>query len=241
LFCRFTGWRSRLSRSNLVAVAVATLHLAKEINYFGPLPLHQFLRRKRRQFFRCTPSDTFWQLRSTSMSRECWHLRSKRVWLSASQGRRHFQSAISSSTQAFRAGLACSISRPQAGSSRVLAFHERRHLKRRHFHGHDVQCVSCVTCVSVMCHKNICHVSCVIGHVVIGHVSMCHVSRHHMRCHMSYGIVSCKCHVASYIICLMSVSVCHVSCVMCRIMWSYVMCHVSYVICHMPYVMCHGV
>jgi hypothetical protein len=29
------------------------------------------------------------------MSRECWHLRSKRVWLSASQGRRHFQSAIS--------------------------------------------------------------------------------------------------------------------------------------------------
>jgi hypothetical protein len=59
-FCRFTGWRSRLSRSNLVAVAVATLHLAKEINYFGPLPLHQFLRRKRRQFFRCTPSDTFW-------------------------------------------------------------------------------------------------------------------------------------------------------------------------------------
>jgi hypothetical protein len=30
-FCRFTGWRSRLSRSNLVAVAVATLHLAKEI------------------------------------------------------------------------------------------------------------------------------------------------------------------------------------------------------------------
>jgi hypothetical protein len=123
-----------------------------------------------------------------------------------------FQSAISSErTQAFRAGLVCRHFET-AGSSRVLAFHERRHLKAQAFP------------------RVICHVSCVMCQVlcVMPHASC-------VLCHMSYVM----CHVSGvmyYVAYVMR----HVSCVMCRVPYNAcVVCHMSWFMCHVSCVICH--
>jgi hypothetical protein len=134
-FCRFTGWRSRLSRSNLVAVAVATLHLAK-VNYFGPLP--SSILAPGVGNFRCAERH-FLGSSGAPACQECWHLRSREyperhflgdiLWLSgrisSKPGAPAFQSAISSErTQAFRAGLVQAF-RDRRRAVQVLAFHEQ--------------------------------------------------------------------------------------------------------------------
>jgi hypothetical protein len=127
----------------------------------------------------------FLGIRSTSMSRECWHLGqegpsdtfwSDILWLSGrisnNQERRHFQSAISSRAHAsISSRSGAGISRPQAGSSRVLAFHERRHLKAQAF----PRVICHVSCRHVRCYVSCLmpHVSCVICRMLC---VMCQVS-----------------------------------------------------------------
>jgi hypothetical protein len=225
-FCRFTGWRSRLSRSNLVAVAVATLHLAK-VNYFGPLPLHQFLRRKRRQFSmrRATLSG---QLRSTSMSRVLAFKvkRVSRATLSgatfygfraafqANQERRHFRAQLAQSARKHFEQVWCRHFETAGGQFKCWHF-TNRHLKG--ISTCHMSCVlSCVRCYVMP------HASCVLCHMYV----CCHV-----------GYVLCG-------ICHETCVMCHVSCYsLCRHRVPYVMVYVScfvqcvYVMC--PHVMFH--
>jgi hypothetical protein len=230
-FCRFTGWRSRLSRSNLVAVAVATLHLAKEINYFGPLPLHQFLRRKRRQIFdaRATLSG---QLRTPACQRVL-AFKVKRVsratlsgailWLSGRISKPEtpaFQSASSSErTQAFRAGLVCRHFETAGRQFKSAGISRTGILRRRHFH---VSYVMCPVMSGVMCHAP--HASCVICHMLC------------VMCRIMYYVAYVMRHV-SCVMCrvpCMSCVVCHMSWFMCHV-W---LCYMSCSICHVPSVMC---
>jgi hypothetical protein len=238
-FCRFTGWRSRLSRSNLVAVAVATLHLAKEINYFGPLPLHQFLRRKRRQFFDARRATLSGQLRAPACQESAGtgSKRPERHFLE-----RHFMAFGPHFKQTRSAGISRAQLAPERASissrSGVQAFRDRRQavqecwhftnagiLRRRHFHVSYVMCpVSCVRC----------YVSCLMPHVPVSYV-VCYVSC--VRCHVLCGICHETCVMCRHIraICRVSCAICHGLCVMFRC----VICHVPYVMFHLSCVRCH--
>jgi hypothetical protein len=206
-------WRSRLSRSNLVAVAVATLHLAKLL--FWASSASSILARKRRRQFSMHAERHFLGSSGHQHVKRVLAFRSRvsratlsgatfygfRAAFQASQERRHFQSAISSRAHA-------SIS----SRSGVQAFRDRRQavqecwhftnagiLRRRHFH---VICHVSLSCVR-------CYVSCLMPHV-------------------------------SCVICRMLCVMCQV-CIMWHMSWDmcHVMCRVPYVmsLCRVPYVM----
>jgi hypothetical protein len=209
-----------------VAVAVATLHLAKLL--FWASSASSILARKRRRQFSMHAERHFLGSSGHQHVKRVLAFRSRvsratlsgatfygfRAAFQASQERRHFQSAISSRAHA-------SIS----SRSGVQAFRDRRQavqecwhftnagiLRRRHFH------VSYVMCP--------CHVSGV----------MCHASC--LMCPVSYVVcyVSCvRCVLCG--ICHETCVMCHVSCAICHVIMSCAICHGF--VCHVSCVICH--